>query len=96
MAVNLKGTMHVLRAASAAMSGQDPLPEYQSRRGGTRALGRGSIVCLSSLSGYVGMPFNMDYSASKHAVIGMVRTAGSEAPCSPPPFPYPLSKLLCV
>ncbi len=39
----------------------------------------GSIVALSSISGTKGMPTMSPYCASKHAVIGLVRTAAREA-----------------
>lgn len=41
--------------------------------------GRGSIVVLASLSGTMGMPMMSPYSASKHAVLGLVRSAAREA-----------------
>lgn len=41
--------------------------------------GRGSIVVLSSISGVMGMPMLSPYAASKHAVMGLVRTAAREA-----------------
>lgn len=43
---------------------------------------RGSISVLASISGTMGMPTMAAYSASKHAVIGLVRTAAREAAAS--------------
>lgn len=40
--------------------------------------GRGSIVNVSSVSGLVGFPYNLAYATSKHAVVGMTRTAALE------------------
>ncbi len=40
--------------------------------------GSGAIVNISSVSGLVGFPNNIAYAASKHAVVGMSRTAGLE------------------
>jgi NAD(P)-dependent dehydrogenase (short-subunit alcohol dehydrogenase family) len=41
--------------------------------------GGGSVVVLSSISGVMGAPMLAPYSASKHAVMGLVRTAAREA-----------------
>ena len=41
-------------------------------------LGGGSIVNTASLAGLIGFPLNVAYSASKHAVIGITRTAALE------------------
>jgi NAD(P)-dependent dehydrogenase (short-subunit alcohol dehydrogenase family) len=38
----------------------------------------GSIVNISSVSGLIGFPFNAPYSASKHAVIGLTKSASLE------------------
>lgn len=38
----------------------------------------GNIVCVSSAAGLRGQPNNVPYAASKHAVIGIVRTAAIE------------------
>ena len=73
--VNIRGTMLCMRAVSKAMAAQEPLT-YESRRYGTRSLGRGSIVNLGSVSSYVAAPGMMPYTASKHATIGITKTAG--------------------
>jgi NAD(P)-dependent dehydrogenase (short-subunit alcohol dehydrogenase family) len=44
--------------------------------------GQGSIVVLSSISGSMGMPMMSAYSVSKHAVLGLVRSAAREAAAS--------------
>jgi len=41
--------------------------------------GRGSIVVLSSISGVAAAPMLSSYAASKHALMGLVRTAAREA-----------------
>jgi NAD(P)-dependent dehydrogenase (short-subunit alcohol dehydrogenase family) len=40
--------------------------------------GGGAIVNTGSLAGLIGFPYNVAYSASKHAVIGITRTAALE------------------
>ena len=73
---NVRGTMLCVRAVSKAMAAQEPL-SYESRRSGTRSLGRGSIVNLGSVSSYVAAPGMMPYTASKHAIAGITKTAGT-------------------
>ena len=41
--------------------------------------GKGAIVVLASLTGRMGAPLLAGYSASKHAVVGLVRSAAREA-----------------
>ena len=72
---NVLGTMLVVRAVSKAMAAQEPR-SYESRRYGTRSLGRGSIVLLGSISPYIAAPGMMPYTSSKHAVIGITKSAG--------------------
>lgn len=72
---NIRGTMLCVRAVSKAMAAQEPL-SYESRRFGTRSLGRGSIVNLGSVNSYVAAPGMMPYTASKHAIVGITKTAG--------------------
>ncbi|KAI1745443.1 NAD(P)-binding protein [Xylaria scruposa] len=74
MDINVKGTMLCNRAVARAMAQQEPLT-YTSRRYGTRSLGRGSIVNLGSTNSYVAVPGMMGYTTSKHAVIGVTKSA---------------------
>ncbi|EOD63523.1 SDR family NAD(P)-dependent oxidoreductase [Amycolatopsis vancoresmycina] len=62
MAVNVKGTWLCLRAEVAAMEGR----------------GSGSIVNVSSIGGLRGSPGMGAYQATKHAVIGLTRTAAHD------------------
>lgn len=71
---NVKGTMLCVRAVSKAMASQEPL-RYEGRHG-SRNLGRGSIVNLGSVASYCAAPGMMPYTVSKHAVIGLTKTAG--------------------
>jgi NAD(P)-dependent dehydrogenase (short-subunit alcohol dehydrogenase family) len=50
--------------------------KYEARQ--MLAHGGGSIVNTASLAGLVGFPHNVAYATSKHAVIGMTRTAALE------------------
>jgi NAD(P)-dependent dehydrogenase (short-subunit alcohol dehydrogenase family) len=63
LAVNVKGVLFWMQAL---------LPHMKSTGGG-------SIVALSSISGMVGAASLSPYAISKHAVIGLVRTAALEA-----------------
>ena len=74
MDVNILGTMLCVRAVSKAMAAQEPL-SYESRRSGTRSLGRGSIVNLGSVTSYIAPQGMIPYTASKHAIAGITKTA---------------------
>lgn len=63
VAVNLRGTWLSMRAELEVMSGQDSAD---------------SIVNVSSTLGLRGSPYGSPYSASKHAVLGLTRTAAIE------------------
>ena len=58
--VNVTGTLHVVAAAGALMSGG------------------GAIVCTASMAGVSGAPNMAAYSASKAAVIGLVKSAAKD------------------
>ena len=62
MQVNIKGTWLASRAVVAHM----------------RASGGGSIINISSLAAVYGLPYGLDYVASKSAVIGMTRGMARE------------------
>jgi NAD(P)-dependent dehydrogenase (short-subunit alcohol dehydrogenase family) len=62
MAVNLDGVFFCLRAELRAL----------------RASGRGSIVNVASSAGRMGVPGLSAYSASKHAVLGLTKSAALE------------------
>jgi NAD(P)-dependent dehydrogenase (short-subunit alcohol dehydrogenase family) len=72
--INAKGTMHCVRAVSKAMSAQEPL-SYEGRHG-SRSLGRGSIINLGSAASYMASEGMLSYTTSKHAVIGITKSAG--------------------
>lgn len=66
MDVNVKGTLNCLRAQ---------LPHMQE---GFEGRGGGAIVNAASVAGIVGVEYNGPYVASKHAIVGMTRTAAKE------------------
>jgi SDR family mycofactocin-dependent oxidoreductase len=63
ISVNLTGTFHTLKATVPVLIAQG--------RGG-------SIVITSSVAGLRGLPFLADYSASKHALVGLARSVANE------------------
>lgn len=74
MAINVKGTLLCVRAISRAMIKQEPL--NIEGRNGSRSGGRGSIVNLGSGNSYVALAGKLSYTTSKHAVMGITKTAG--------------------
>ena len=74
--INVRGIVLCVRAVSKAMVAQEPL-SYESRRSGTRNLGRGSIVNVGSITSYVAAPGMMPYTVSKHAIMGITKRAGT-------------------
>ncbi|KAK7920440.1 hypothetical protein PG985_008462 [Apiospora marii] len=64
--VNVRGVVNSLRAQ---------LPHMQQ---GTNGRGGASIVNAGSISGLMGLPGYLPYVSSKHAVIGMTRTAAKD------------------
>nr|POE48816.1 3-oxoacyl-[acyl-carrier-protein] reductase fabg [Quercus suber] len=72
--VNLDGTFFVLRATAKIMLEQEPI--HSSIDG--RPLQRGSIVNFSSIQGVVGITLSAAYTTSKHAIIGLTRSASED------------------
>lgn len=72
--VNLTGTFFVLRAAAKIMLKQEPI---RSSTNG-RSLQRGSIVNFSSIQGVVGIAQSAAYTATKHGIIGLTRSASED------------------
>lgn len=65
-----------VRAVTAAMAKQEPLMFPGTSRHGSRSLGRGSVVLLGSTSSFVGVPGMFSYNTAKHAIIGIMKSAG--------------------
>lgn len=72
--VNLNGIFYVLRAAAKIMLKQEPIRSVIDGR----PLQRRSIVNFSSIQGLVGIPLSTAYTTTKHAVIGLTRTASED------------------
>ncbi|KAL8653390.1 MAG: hypothetical protein Q9226_003867 [Calogaya cf. arnoldii] len=75
--VNAKGVLTCTRAVCKAMLAQDP--RSTKTRSGTRDIGRGSIVNLGSANSYAAIPGKVAYVASKHAMMGITKTAGPDS-----------------
>jgi NAD(P)-dependent dehydrogenase (short-subunit alcohol dehydrogenase family) len=71
--------MLCVRAVSKAMIGQEP-KTHIGRHGKKRSLGRGCIVNLGSGASFSSAPSMMAYVASKHAVMGIIKVAGTYEP----------------
>ncbi|KAF2729364.1 NAD(P)-binding protein [Polyplosphaeria fusca] len=74
MAVNTKGTFLMIKAVAKVMQGQAPRT-VNLKRVGERSIGRGSIVNVASAAALAAVPGKVAYISSKHAVLGVTRTA---------------------
>jgi NAD(P)-dependent dehydrogenase (short-subunit alcohol dehydrogenase family) len=72
--VNLDGSFFVLKAVAQIMLKQD----YILSSVDGRPLQRGSIVNFSSIQGVVGITLSAAYCTSKHAIVGLTRTASED------------------
>lgn len=72
--INLNGTFYMLKAAAKIMLKQQPI---RSTIDG-RELQRGSIVNFASIQGVIATPLSTSYVTSKHAVIGLTKTASED------------------
>ena len=72
--INLNGTFYCFRAAAQIMLKQEPIKSSIDGR----TLQRGSIVNFASILGVVGVPLSSAYTASKHGVIGLTKTASED------------------
>lgn len=76
VAINIRGTLLVVHAVSKAMASQEPRTYHSPRHGTSRSLGRGAIVTIGSVNAFVPVPGMISYTTSKHAVVGITKTAG--------------------
>ncbi|KAJ5240225.1 hypothetical protein N7468_004844 [Penicillium chermesinum] len=72
--INLSGSLFLLRAAAKIMLKQEPILSSRD----SRPLQRGSIILFSSIQGVAGIPLSTAYAATKHAVIGLVRSSSED------------------
>jgi NAD(P)-dependent dehydrogenase (short-subunit alcohol dehydrogenase family) len=72
--VNVLGTLNCMQAVTKVMKTQS-VKTYSSR-GKVREVGRGVILNLGSCNSYVATPNIVQYTTTKHAVLGMTRNAG--------------------
>ncbi|KAI1170033.1 hypothetical protein F4777DRAFT_592255 [Nemania sp. FL0916] len=71
--VNVQGTFFVARDVSAAMKLQEP--KTNDKASDKRGYTRGAIVILGSVASFLPQPRQIQYTASKHAVLGIARNA---------------------
>ncbi|PHH90747.1 hypothetical protein CDD83_2743 [Cordyceps sp. RAO-2017] len=71
--IHVTGAFLLTRSASAAMRRQESRPNGSTGSG--RGTGRGSIVILGSGSSFVATPSMVQYTAAKHAVVGLIKNA---------------------
>ncbi|KAL5401959.1 hypothetical protein PMIN03_011085 [Paraphaeosphaeria minitans] len=74
--VNLKGTLICNRAILKVMGAQEPRTFHG--RHGSRDVGRGTIVNVGSMNSLFPLPGKIPYTASKHGVHAVTRTAAIE------------------
>lgn len=79
---NITGAVRFVRAVMGAMSQQEPTAFPGTSRHASRSLGRGSIVLMGSLNSLLGIPGVISYATAKHAIIGIMKSAGKSSPLS--------------
>ncbi|CAK4032111.1 short-chain dehydrogenase reductase sdr [Lecanosticta acicola] len=71
--VNVMGTFNILQAVSKVMKKQDTV--ITASRGRVRDVGKGVFVNLGSANSYMATPDIVQYTTSKHAIIGLTKSA---------------------
>ena len=74
MNVNSRSMFYVIREVAVVMKTQQS--KVIKGRNGERDVGKGSIVNMSSALAYGAVPGKIGYIASKHAVLGITKSAG--------------------
>lgn len=72
--INVNGAFLFTSIVSAAMKTQEL--HQVARDDSARGVTRGSIVNLASVSSFMAVPNMVQYTTCKHAIIGIVKTAG--------------------
>ncbi|KAK7932316.1 hypothetical protein PG985_003028 [Apiospora marii] len=74
LGINAKGMYLVIRAVAKVMQSQDPSIVNLGRHG-SRDVGRGAIVNVSSMMAHVAVNAKLPYTTSKHAITGITKAA---------------------
>ncbi|RYP12071.1 hypothetical protein DL767_011509 [Monosporascus sp. MG133] len=74
LGINTKGVFLITRAVAKVMKSQEPVSVDLGRHG-SRDIGRGAIVNVSSAMALVAVPAKAPYTTSKHAVTGVTKAA---------------------
>jgi NAD(P)-dependent dehydrogenase (short-subunit alcohol dehydrogenase family) len=72
--VNLTGSFFILRESAKIMLKQERIASSVDGR----PLQRGSIINFGSIQSVVGIPLSTAYTAAKHAILGLTRTASED------------------
>ncbi|KFA73012.1 hypothetical protein S40288_03261 [Stachybotrys chartarum IBT 40288] len=76
--VNVMGSFYCIQAVTKVMKSQS-VATIITRGGQVREVGRGVILNLGSCNSYMATPHIVQYSTTKHAVIGLTKNAGSSS-----------------
>jgi len=80
--VNIMGTVNCMQAVTGVMKAQS-LATITTSLGCTREIGRGVILNLGSANSYMATPEVSPYVTTKHAVIGLTKSAGKSTSSAP-------------
>lgn len=74
--VNVHGILNCMQAVGKAMKSQHRRSEQVPGRSQSRDCGKGAIVNIGSIHSFLSAPGTAQYTTSKHAVLGLTRSAG--------------------
>lgn len=72
--VNVHGVLHCIQSVGRAMKSQPRIIHPGRER--QRDAGKGSIVNIGSIHSFLSAPGTAQYTSSKHAMLGLTRSAG--------------------